>query len=113
MPQVDPGQLAIRVAPKSLLAKPKDQVELQVNVGRGNGIDGSVRVELIVPSHIRGISSSPAEIPDGESAAKIPIRFTATDLGPFNMPLTIRATARVDGRAYLAEVPLDVRATHD
>ncbi|MFP6667238.1 MAG: PPC domain-containing protein [Pirellulales bacterium] len=110
---VDPGQLAIRVVPKSLLAKPKDQVELQVNVGRGNGIDGPVRVELIIPSHIRGILSSPAEIPDGESAAKIPIRFNAADLGPFNMPLTVRATARVDGRAYLAEVPLDVRTTHD
>jgi hypothetical protein len=110
---VDPGQLAVRVAPASLLALPGEEVELKVTVGRGNGIRCPVRVELIAAEHIRGIQSTPIEIPDGATTAKIPLRFDGADIGPFNMPLTIRATAKVDGQTYQAETTVDVVARRD
>jgi hypothetical protein len=85
------------------LATKGQSTDLNIEVARGAGITGPIQVELIVPQHMRGISSSPAIIPAGISATVMQLRFAANELGPFNMPLTVRATATVNGHPYLAE----------
>ncbi len=106
---VDPGQLAVRVVPASLLAENGTEAELAVEIGRGKGIAGPVEIQLVVPDHIRGVHAPPVTIAAGQSSGRLRLRFDGESLGPFNMPLTVRATAHAGAYPYLAEDKVDVR----
>ena len=107
----DPEQLAVTANPDSLLAAKGKSTELNIEVARGNGIAGPVQIELIIPEHFQGVSSSAATIPSGESSASVELRFGSKNLGPFNMPLTVRATATFKGQPYLAESKVFISET--
>jgi hypothetical protein len=104
---VDPGQLDLRLNRSSIKAIAGGEAEIDVRVGRGNGITGPVEVTLVTPSHIRCVTAEPLRIADDESQGGMKLKFAA-GLDPINMPLTIKATARVNGLAYTAEEPIDV-----
>jgi hypothetical protein len=69
-----------------------------------------VRVELVAPAHVRGVSAEAVVVPEGKDAAVLTLRFAAGAVGPFNMPLTVRAAAGEGERAVTAEGRLDVHA---
>ncbi|MCA9164712.1 MAG: PPC domain-containing protein, partial [Planctomycetales bacterium] len=105
---VDPGQLAVRLQRTSILAAPGDQVLLPIQVERGQELAGPVRVELLVPPHIAGLTSPTIELASGESAAQLSLTFDARKCGPFNQPLIVRATGSRDGLPYTAEAELEI-----
>lgn len=108
---VDPGQLSVELDRSSLAAAAGQSVALPLRVGRGQGVNVPVRVELVVPGHIRGVTAEPCTLPADAGSGALTIRFAAGDTGPFNMPLVIRATAmKGDNDPVVAEAKLDVVA---
>jgi len=100
---VDPGQLDVRLNRTSVKVLQGGEAELVVTVGRGQGVTGVVQVELVAPKHIDCVQASPLLIESGQNTGVLKITFANGPLGHFNMPLTIRATARVNGADYTAE----------
>lgn len=106
---VDPGQMSVRLGRRSIRPIPGTVVELPVEVSVGQGLAGPVQLELIHASHMRGVSAAPLVVPSGSGQATLKIAFAEGDLlGPFNAPLVVRATAKVNGYAYTAEEKLRV-----
>ena len=105
---VDPGQLDVRLDHKSMTASPGAERSLKVTVGRGQGITGPVGVELILPEHCQGLSARKLEIPADIDHGTLQLHFAENGLGPWNMPLAVRATAMRDGLPYTAEAKLSV-----
>jgi hypothetical protein len=105
---VDPGQMAVRLDRDSLRAEPGSRTTLPVRVERGPALTGHVRVELIVPAHMQGVSASAIELARDQSSGSLAITFADAPLGPLNMPVTVRATTLVEGHSYTAETPLSL-----
>ncbi len=90
---VDPGQLSLEVSRRSIRETPGESATLAVQVGRGQGVKVPVRVELVVPEHIHGVSAEPITLLADQATGTFKIQFAADHSGPFNMPLLVRATA--------------------
>ena len=107
---VDPGQLDVRLNRTSVKGSPGGEAEVLVTVGRGQGVAGEVKIDLVAPEHIDCVRASPLQIESHKQSGVLKLKFANGPLGPFNMPLTIRATASVAGAAYTAEKPISVIA---
>jgi hypothetical protein len=90
---VDPGQLSLETDRRSLRETPGGSASIAVTVGRGQGVNVPVRVELVLPPHIHGVSADPLTLPADQTTGTLTLKFVADDRGPFNMPLLLRATA--------------------
>ncbi|MBM4068038.1 MAG: hypothetical protein FJ271_03715 [Planctomycetes bacterium] len=107
---VGPGQLALDVERSSLGVVPDQDLKLPLRIKRGQGLKGAVRIELIVPSHIRGISAVPVEIAPGQETGTLTIRCRGKVNGALNMPLTVRASIMHEAHAVVAEAAVEVSA---
>ncbi|MCA9123410.1 MAG: PPC domain-containing protein [Planctomycetaceae bacterium] len=105
---VDPGQLDLRLGHKSLVADRQTHCVVPFHVGRGQGIEGPVEVRAIVPAHIKGVKSEAVLLAANESDGVLQFSFADGELGPWNMPLVVRATATHDGSPYTAEATLAI-----
>jgi hypothetical protein len=105
---VEPGRLGVELDRSSLTAVPGKTIAVTLHVRRSKALHGPVKIELIVPAHIRGIAADPVEVPADASSAALPIHFVAGPLGPFNMPVVVRATLLDNGRAVIAEAKLEM-----
>jgi hypothetical protein len=92
---------------ESVAAEPRKAVTLPVRVARGKGLSGAVKVELILPKHVRGVAAEPVMIPADRDAGELHIRFADGALGPFNLPLVVRATVLEGGRPVTAEAKVE------
>ena len=105
---VDPGQLDLRLARKSLVEAPQTVQEIPFHLGRGQGMEGPVEVRLVLPEHIKGLTAEPVLLAANESEGKLQLNFADSPLGPWNTPLTVRATAMHARSPYTAEARLIV-----
>lgn len=105
---VDPGQLEVQAQPRSLLATQGTTFPVRIEIGRGAGLVESVTAELRIPDHVRGVSASPITIEAGQSFGMLEIQFAKESIGPFNIPLSIVATAYPDGKPYTAETLIEL-----
>ena len=64
----------------------------------------------MVPAHIGGVVADPVLIPAGQSKGVVTVRFVGARQGPFNMPLTVRATLSGKGGPLTAESKLEIAA---
>jgi hypothetical protein len=88
---VETGRLGVE-AEKSSVAAPRGRsVAVPVRVGRGKGLSGPVRLELVLPEHVRGVTAEPVTIAADQLRGTLALRFAA-DAGPFNVPAVVRAT---------------------
>jgi hypothetical protein len=106
---IEPGRLSITASRTSLAAVPGQTIAVPVRIGRGKGVAGPVKVELIIAEHIRGVAADAVEIPADKDSAVVRIRFDAGAVGPFNTPLLLRATTVVQSDPIVAETNLEVR----
>jgi hypothetical protein len=88
--RVSPALLQI-VAPTEVAVTPGAMAVLPVTVKRDPDLHGDVRLELLTPQHITGITAQPVSLAEGTEQAKLVVRF-AESPGPLNMPLVLRAT---------------------
>ena len=105
---VSPGALSLHLEPAVLVAEPGREFEVQVILKRDGVSAAPVKVELVVPRHITGISAEPVEIAADQTRATLKLRCDKT-LGPLNMPLTVRASTTT-GPAATAAANLEVIA---
>ncbi|MDP6445306.1 MAG: hypothetical protein QF805_16020, partial [Pirellulaceae bacterium] len=104
-----PCPLNIRTTRGSLRAASGQPVEVGVKVNRGVLAAAPIQVVVLPPEHIKGVVAEPLTIPADQSEGVLKLRFQEP-LGPFNMPVTIRATMISEGDPVLAETSLDLVA---
>ncbi len=105
---VEAGRLGVAAEKSAILADRGKSVAVAVKVSRDKGLVGPVKVELIVPEQVHGVSAGPVVVAADQSAAALTVHFAADALGPFNMPLTFRATLDAAGGPVVAETKLEV-----
>jgi hypothetical protein len=105
---VGPGRLAMELERTSLTFIPGNTVIVPVHIRRGQGLSGTVKIELTLPEHVRGLSADPVTIAAGREDAQLTIRCAAGTAGPFNMPVTVRATLLHNGEPVVAEGKLEI-----
>jgi Bacterial pre-peptidase C-terminal domain len=106
---VGPGQLALELERTSCAAVAGQSAAIPVRIKRGLNLAGEVKLELVAPPHIHGVSAEPVVIGATQERGQLRLRFDAKLDGPFNMPLTIRATLTHENRPMIAEQLIDVR----
>lgn len=104
---VDPSQLSLKVTPSTVLAEAGRPLTVQVEVALGQGITGPTRIELVAPDHLSSFQSPPVQL-SGSGKVKLVIEGDEATLARINMPLMVRATARKQGRPYVAEAKLRI-----
>jgi hypothetical protein len=107
---VETGLLGVEVEKGSVAAVPGQAVSVPVKVSRGKGQTGPVKLELVVPEHVRGLSAGPVVLPADQSRGDFTLRFAAGPLGPFNVPLVLRATLTTAAGPVIAETKIEVVA---
>jgi hypothetical protein len=105
---VEPGKLDVTADRHSLQAVQDTSAAIGIGVARGKGLRGSVKVELIVPAHIRGVTAEPVTISADDTQGKLTVRFANPVQGTFTMPLVIRATLLDKGQPITAETHVEV-----
>jgi hypothetical protein len=106
---IEPGRLGVEPDRSSILAVPGKTVSLRVHVTRGKSLRGSVKLELLVAAHLRGISAESVVVSADQDRADLSIRCAADLRGPFNVPLIIRGTITEKGEPVTGEAKLDVQ----
>ncbi|MBW3539557.1 MAG: PPC domain-containing protein [Planctomycetes bacterium] len=105
----DPGRLSVEPLRRTIPLEPGGGVTVAVQVGRGSGLSGPVRVSLDVPAHLDGVSAEPIEIPANGTQGELLVRFSNGPHADFNAPLSIEATMPDErGRPVTATAPLTV-----
>ena len=105
---VETGRLGIETDRRSVAAAPGGQATVTVRVRRGKGLSGPVKLELIRPDHVHGLSAEPVTIPADQSRATFSLRFASGEMGPFNMPVVLRATLHDAAGPTVAETKLEI-----
>jgi hypothetical protein len=105
---VETGRLALEAERPSAVARRGGEVAVPVRVRRDKDLTGPIKVELIVPAHVRGVTAEPVVVAAGESRGVLAVKFAADGAGPFNLPLTLRATLDGPGGPAVAEAKLEV-----
>lgn len=109
---VDPGQLSVDLGKKSVAVTAGQGVSVPVRVGRGTGIVGPAKVEVVIPRHMRGVSVAPVTIAAEAETGELRLEFAGETLGPFNQPLIVRATVMKNGEIpFVAEAKLELIST--
>ena len=104
---IAPGRMNLTLTPETLVPTSEAPAEVHVKIDRDAGLNGPVKVELLPPPHITGVTSEPFIVPAGENEAVLKLRF-ASGAGPFNMPLMIRATHGEGDARIVAETNLEI-----
>jgi pre-peptidase len=107
---IEAGRLDVSVDRPSVRAVAGKSVAVPVSISRARNLEGAVRVELVVPAHIRGVTAEPVTIAAGQNKGVLTVRFASDRLGPFNMPLTVRATLKGKRSPLTAESNLEIGA---
>ena len=80
---------------------------LPLTILRDASLRAPVKLELVVPPHMRDISAAPVTVPGNADAEIMTLRF-GPQPGPFNMPLLIRATTEKNGDPIIAEWSFEI-----
>ena len=103
-----PMKTGVDVSPKHVVVQPDSSTALNITVKRGQVAPQPIIVELIVPQHFSGIMAEPITIPAGSDQGTLQVQMTNPS-GPFNMPMTVRATTHdSDGLPLFSESKLEV-----
>jgi hypothetical protein len=106
---VGPGMLALEAERTSFVAAPGKTIRVPVRVKRGQEVAGPVELTLVMPVHLRGLTAAKATIDAKTERGELVIQCADRLTGPFNMPVTLRATLMQSGAPLIAEVKLDVQ----
>ena len=72
---VEAGRLSVGLEKPAVVAVRGKSVAVPVKVGRGKGLAGPVKVELIAPQHLHGVTAEPVVVPADQSAGVLTLHF--------------------------------------
>jgi hypothetical protein len=105
---VETGRLGLELDRGSVAAASGRSVTVPVQVVRGKGLVGPVKVELVLGQHVQGVRAEPLTIAANQSRGVLNLRFVGERLGPFNQPGVVRATIQDASGPVTAEATLDL-----
>ena len=104
---VETGRLSLEAGKKSIPIVAGKSVLLPVEVRRGKGLDGEVRIEFILPDHSKGVSAKPLTLGAGESKGFVEVRY-AEGVGKASIAATVRATLKTPDGEVTAEASVEL-----
>jgi hypothetical protein len=106
---VDPNRLSLDTRQRTARLLPGSTVRIPIQVSRGTGLRGTVRVEVTIPEQMQGLSADTIDLADGVSAAEVILKFDTTAQMPQStMSIKLRATM-LDERGLPVVDEADVR----
>lgn len=102
---VSPAPLRLSLEKSVVAATPGKELTLKVQIQRDRALHGPVKVELVVPAHVRDVAAASVILPEDATTAELPLKL-GPHAGPFNAPLLIRGTADHQGDSLIAETPV-------
>ncbi|WP_425615738.1 hypothetical protein NA78x_005669 [Anatilimnocola sp. NA78] len=102
---VSPGPLRVAPERSSLVIHKNAELTIPLQITSDQTIRQSLKIELIIPEHMRDLAAQPIEVKAQDPSAKLVLRC-GDHPGPLNMPLTIRTTSERNGKPIIAEAPL-------
>ncbi len=104
-----PEEFSVVLEVPSIRAVAGDFVTVPLQVGRASRLNQPATIEVVPASHMRGIVAERLIVPADTTKAFLKIRFEEGAIGPFNQPLTLRATTMDErGLPVIHECPLEV-----
>ncbi len=104
----EPGLLTLDLDRPAALGRPNETAEVRIKLHRDRALAGvPVRLELLCPSHLRDVQAEALTVPGEQSEGILKLRFGARP-GPFNMPVTIRGTALLNGATHIGETKIEL-----
>ncbi len=103
------GLVSVETLADSFTAAPNSEFTIPFTLRREPAVLGfPMKVELIVPLHVKGILTKPTQLAPGQSTGTLKIK-TATALGPLSAPLKIHASTAT-GPRYVGEMEIELVA---
>jgi hypothetical protein len=103
---VSPGPLRVAPEKSNMAIRAKSELEIPLQVTCDRTVAGEVKIELVIPEHMRDLAAAPVDVKPQATSARLMLRCGEIP-GPLNMPLTIRATSRAaNGKPVVSEAPL-------
>jgi hypothetical protein len=103
---VSPAPLRLVSEKVTFTAAPNSQIDIPIAIKRDSTVEKPIRLELIVPPHMRDVSAAGTEVSASTEKTLFTVRFGASP-GPCNMPLTLRGTSDILGDPVVAELSLE------
>ena len=104
---VSPSLSSITSGIESVRFESGGHVEVPFTVNRGE-LSGDVKVEIVMPNHLKGVSATPVSVSSEENNGVIQIRFADTENIVVNAPVVLRATIRDEDGMHTAEDKIDL-----
>lgn len=76
----------------SIRAIPGESVAVPLQVGRASTLTQPATIEVVPAKHVRGVTAERVTVAPDVMKTFLTIKFDKDAIGPFNLPLTIRAT---------------------
>lgn len=102
---VSPGPLRVAAEKSTISIRKGEELIIPLQITCDRTVNKPLKIELIVPEHMRDLAAATIEAQPQETSAKLTLRCGAAP-GPLNMPLTIRATSERNGKPVVSESPL-------
>lgn len=104
---VTASALRLSLARSTVAIQPESELEIPIAIKRDASVASKVKLELIVPPHMQGISAAAVIASPEATVATLKIKLGA-EPGPLNMPLVIRASGQRQGELITAEEPIEL-----
>jgi hypothetical protein len=104
---VETGRLSLEAGKKSLPIVAGKAVALHIEVRRGRGLVGEVRIDLVLPEHVTGISAKTLVLSADQSKGIVEVRF-AEGVGQTTVAAIVRATLKTAEGEVTAETPVEL-----
>ena len=102
---VSPGPLRVAAEKNTLAIRKGEEIVIPLAINCDRTVEQPLKIEIVVPDHMRDLTAATIEAKPQDTTAKITLRCGQSP-GPFNMPLTIRATSQRKGKPIVSESPL-------
>lgn len=82
------------------------QIEVPVKIARRNNFAGAVKLDLVVPPHVTGVTAGPVDLAADATDAKLVIAASAEATEGEHAYVVIRATCEIDGKPVETHQPI-------
>ena len=104
---ISPSLSSITSMVESARFEPGKNLEVPFTVNRGE-LKGEVLVEVVMPTHLKGVSATPVSVAANNNSGVIHIQFADTKNIVVNAPIVLRATIRDAAGMHTAEDKIDL-----
>ncbi len=102
------GRLGLEAEKTTVMAERGKSVAVPVRISRDKGLNGPVKVELILGEHVHGVTAEPVLLAADQTHATLTLHFAQDKLGPLNQPAVLRAMLMDKSGPLVAETKLEI-----